>query len=86
MNDRRQSVPLHPGRLLPSVGDSVTSLWSRLRRGSRLVRKAADWERFAGDDWLARNMTRPVTDRFHANHLRSNCRLSEAVGSDRLGV
>ncbi len=86
MNDRRQPVPLHPGRLLPLVGDSVTSLWSRLRRGSRLIRKAVDWERFAGEDWVERIMTEPVTDRFHAKQGRSIGRLILTDGSDGLGV
>jgi heptose I phosphotransferase len=86
MNDSRQPVSLDPGRFLPSVGDSVSSLWHRLRRGSRLIRRMADWERFAGEGWIDRIMTEPVTDRLHEKQGRSIGRLILAEGRDRLGV
>jgi heptose I phosphotransferase len=60
-----------PGRLPPAVGDPVSSLWRRLRRGVRLVRRQADWDRFAGDGWPDRVMHEPLTDREHRKQGRS---------------
>ena len=75
-----------PTSFLPSVGDPVSSLWHRLRRGTRLLRKQPDWERFAGEDWAAHIMTDPVTDRLHEKQGRSIGRLILTAGSCRLGV
>jgi hypothetical protein len=61
----------NPSRLLPAVGDPVSSLWRRLRRGTRLIRRAADWDRFAGEGWEERIMSEPVTDRLHEKQGRS---------------
>jgi len=67
----RTRPPLDPSRLVPSVGDPVSSLWHRLRRGTRLLRRMPDWERFAGEGWADRIMAETVTDRFHAKQGRS---------------
>lgn len=61
----------HPSRLLPAVGDPVSSLWRRIRRGTRLLRQSDDWQHFAGEDWEERIMTEPVTDRLHEKQGRS---------------
>src|SRR5262245_3802743 len=63
--------PSNPSRLLPSVGDPVSSLWYRLRRGTRLLRRQSDWERFVGEGWAERIMDESITDRFHAKQGRS---------------
>jgi len=84
-NPRTARVP-NPSRFLPSVGDPVSSLWHRLTRGTRLVRKTPDWDRFAGDDWSARIMAEPVTDRLHEKQGRSIGRLILTHGTARLGV
>lgn len=65
------SNPRNPSRLLPVVGDPVSSLIRRLKRGTRLLRRVSDWDHFAGEDWLARIMTEPVTDRLHQKQGRS---------------
>lgn len=74
--------PLH--RLFPSVGDPVSSLWHRLRRGTRLIRKDSDWERFAGDGWVERVMTEPITDLLHEKQGRSIARWTLTHGGGRL--
>lgn len=73
-------------RLAPLGHDPVSSLWARLRRGVRLFRRQADWDRFAGDDWPARIMEVPLTDREHRKQGRSIGRKVFADGPDRLGV
>jgi heptose I phosphotransferase len=73
-------------RLAPAVGDPVSSLWRRLRRGVRLLRKQADWDRFAGSDWPGRIMTEPLTDREHRKQGRSIGRKVFADGPDTLSV
>jgi heptose I phosphotransferase len=75
-----------PSRLLPSVGDPVSSLWHRLRRGTRLLRRQPDWERFAGEGWAERIMGEPVTDRFHAKQGRSIGRRVFAADRRELSV
>jgi heptose I phosphotransferase len=76
----------NPSRLVPAVGDPVSSLWRRLCRGTRLLRRAADWDRFAGDGWEERIMTEPVTDRLHVKQGRSIGRRVFADGSEKLVV
>src|SRR5205814_2477526 len=62
------------------------SLWRRLRRGTRLVRRAADWDRFAGDGWAERILAEPVTDRLHEKQGRSIGRRVFTRGRARLVV
>jgi hypothetical protein len=76
----------HPSRLIPAVGDPVSSLWRRLRRGTRLLRKAVDWERFAGEGWESQIMDVPVTDRLHEKQGRSIGRKVYAAGREQLSV
>ena len=73
-------------RLAPSARDPVSSLWHRLRRGVRLLRKQADWDRFAGDGWPDRIMAEPLTDRGHQKQGRSIGRKVFANGRDTLSV
>ena len=80
------STQRNPSRLLPAVGDPVSSLWRRFRRGTHLFRRAADWERFAGDGWAERIMSEPVTDRLHEKQGRSIGRRIFVAGRDRLSV
>lgn len=75
-----------PSRLFPAVGDPVSSLWRRLRRGTHLYRKAGDWDRFAGEDWETRIMAEPVTDRLHEKQGRSIGRRVFEAGRGRLSV
>ena len=88
MNDR--PTPADPGtpipwHLLPSVGDPVSSLWHRLRRGTRLLRRQPDWDRFAGEDWPGRVMGEVVADKLHAKQGRSIARWTLAAGRVLLG-
>jgi heptose I phosphotransferase len=80
------SDPRHPSRLIPAVGDPVSSLWRRLRRGVRLLRRASDWARFAGEGWEDRIMAEPVTDRLHEKQGRSIGRRIFADGRQQLSV
>ncbi len=73
-------------RLAPAVGDPVSSLWARLRRGVRYLRRQADWDRFAGAGWPDRVMTEPLTDREHRKQGRSIGRKVYADGRDTLSV
>lgn len=66
--------------------DPVSSLWARLRRGVRLFRKQADWDRFAGEGWPERIMGEPLTDRAHAKQGRSIGRKVFTDGRDKLSV
>lgn len=75
-----------PTTFRPAVGDPVSSLWSRIRRGTRLLRRQPDWDWFAGEDWPARIMADPVTDQFHAKQGRSIGRKVYADGKRRLSV
>src|SRR5215218_6567358 len=84
-NSPTSNVP-KPGQLVPAVGDPVSSLWRRLRRGTRLLRKAADWDRFAGEGWEDRVMAEPVTDRLHEKQGRSIGRRVFVEGRDGLSV
>ncbi len=88
MTHHSSNVPpsANPARFLPSVGDPVSSMWYRLRRGTRLIRKQPDWERFAGEGWADRIMAEPVTDRLHQKQGRSIGRWILADGAERLGV
>jgi heptose I phosphotransferase len=72
--------------LAPTAGDPVSSLWRRLRRGVRLFRKQADWDRFAGEDWRERIMEVPLTDREHRKQGRSIGRKVFVTESDKLSV
>ena len=56
---------------VPSVCDPVSSLWRRVRRGTRLLRRLPVWDRFAGEDWPDRVMSETVTDRLHEKQGRS---------------
>ena len=56
---------------VPSVCDPVSSLWRRVRRGTRLLRRLPVWDRFAGEDWPDRVMSEAVTDRLHEKQGRS---------------
>ncbi len=62
---------VNPSRLVPAVGDPVSTLWRRLFQGTRLTRRAPDWDRFAGEGWEARIMDEPVTDRLHQKQGRT---------------
>lgn len=79
-------TPSHPSRLVPAVGDPVSSFWYRLRKGTRILRKQPDWERFVGEDWAERIMTEEVTDQFHAKQGRSIARWQLRSGRERLSV
>jgi hypothetical protein len=76
----------NPSRLFPAVGDPVSSLWRRLRRGTHLFRRAADWDQFAGEGWEDRIMTEPVTDRLHMKQGRSIGRRVFVDGRRQLSV
>jgi heptose I phosphotransferase len=86
MNEPPTPRSANPSRLVPTVGDPVSSLWHRLRRGTRLLRRQPDWERFAGEGWADRIMTEPVTDRLHAKQGRSIGRWVLDSDGGRLGV
>jgi hypothetical protein len=73
-------------RLVPVVGDPVSSLWARLRRGVRYLRRQADWDRFAGEGWPDRIMAERLTDREHKKQGRSIGRKILAEGRDTLSV
>jgi len=57
-----------------------------LRRGTRLLRRAADWDRYVGDGWEERIMSEPVTDRLHEKQGRSIGRRILAKGGAELRV
>jgi hypothetical protein len=76
----------NPSHLFPAVGDPVSSLWRRLRRGTHLFRRASDWDHFAGEGWQERIMTEPVTDRFHQKQGRSIGRRVFETDSGKLSV
>jgi heptose I phosphotransferase len=76
----------NPSRLLPVVGDPVSSLWRRLRKGTHLFRHTADWDHFAGPGWEERVMAVPVTDRLHQKQGRSIGRKVFDEGSQQLRV
>jgi len=80
----RASVEL--SRWCHAAGDPVSSLWHRLRRGTRLIRKAADWEDFAGEGWQEQIMAVPVTDRLHQKQGRSIGRKVYVNRTGRLSV
>lgn len=73
-------------RLDPAVGDPVSSLWHRLLRGVRLLRRQADWDRFAGDGWPDRVMDEPNTDREFRKQGRTIGRTVFTDGPDQLRV
>jgi hypothetical protein len=73
-------------RLLPIVGDPVSSLWARLSRGVRYLRRQPEWDRFAGEGWADRIMSLPLTDREHQKQGRSIGRKIFTEGRDTLRV
>jgi hypothetical protein len=82
----RSSSESDLSRLPYAVGDPVSSLWRRVRRGVRLLRYQADWLRFAGEDWPDRIMSEPLTDREHRKQGRSIGRKVFVDGRDTLSV
>lgn len=86
MNPTHRNSPASLTRLDRSPLDPVSSLWARLRRGVRLFRKRADWDRFAGEDWAQRIMNEPLTDREHHKQGRSIGRKILTDGCDTLSV
>lgn len=80
----RSRTPLT--RLAPELGDPVSAFWPRLLRSVRLLRKQADWDRFAGPDWPERIMHLPLTDREHRKQGRSIGRKIFTEGGDTLSV
>jgi heptose I phosphotransferase len=86
MNTNPRSSTVSLTKLDPMVGDPVSSLWARLRRGVRYLRRQADWDRFAGEGWPERIMTEPLTDREHKKQGRSIGRKLFAEGRDTLSV
>ncbi|AWM37538.1 Lipopolysaccharide core heptose(I) kinase RfaP [Gemmata obscuriglobus] len=76
----------NPSLFRPEVGDPVSSFWRRVRQGVRLLRRQADWERFAGESWTESIMTVPLTDREHSKQGRSIGRKVFADGRDKLSV
>ncbi|MBM3979415.1 MAG: lipopolysaccharide kinase [Planctomycetes bacterium] len=79
-------TPTSLTRLAPLGTDPVSSLWARLRRGARLLRRQADWDRFAGDGWPDRVMAEPLTDREHQKQGRSIGRKVFADDCETLSV
>jgi heptose I phosphotransferase len=62
------------------------TLWRRLFRGSRHVRRRPPWDRLAGPGWEGRILDVPVTDNFHAKQGRSTGRLVLERDGLRLAV
>lgn len=62
------------------------TLWQRLVRGTRRLRRRADWDDFAGADWPDRIMAAAVTDRFHTKQGRSTGRWVLHADGRRLAV
>lgn len=62
---------------------AIGRLWLRLRRGTRVIRRAADFDRLAGPGWPDRIMTVDAPDREHRKQGRSIGRwtVSDGVGS-----
>jgi heptose I phosphotransferase len=52
----------------------------------RYLRRRADWDRFAGEDWVERIMSVPLTDREHCKQGRSIGRKVFVDGRDTLSV
>lgn len=82
----RDSGTSNPALFRPAVGDPVSTFWRRVRRGVRLLRRQADWERFAGEEWADSIMRVPLTDREHAKQGRSIGRKVFTDGRDKLSV
>jgi heptose I phosphotransferase len=72
--------------LEPDPFDPVWSFWRLLRRRGWLIRRQADWDRFAGDGWPERIMEEPLTDREHNKQGRSIGRKVFKEGGDTLSV
>jgi Lipopolysaccharide kinase (Kdo/WaaP) family len=62
------------------------TLWQRLFQGVRRSSQRADWDLFAGPNWIDRIMQVAVTDRFHAKQGRSTGRWIVENGHGRLAV
>ncbi len=62
------------------------TFWQRLTQGIAQTWHRPDWPEFAGTDWAAHIMDRPVTDRFHAKQGRSVGRLVLHHEGRRLSV
>jgi hypothetical protein len=75
--------PLMPLKRLCFPGESFRK---RLSRGSTFVRADADWQHFAGTDWLSRIMDVEIRDRFHAKQGRTIARwtLIDSGGSQKV--
>ncbi len=86
MSTNRRTPSASLTGLTPVVGDPVSSLLARLRRGVRYLRRQADWDRFAGAGWAERIMSDPLTDREHRKQGRSIGRKVFAEGRDTLSV
>lgn len=85
-NDPRSPTVPGSARFVPSIGDPVSSLWHRLRRGVRVLRSHPDWDRFAGAGWPERIMGEVVLDKLHRKQGRSIARWTLVHGGDRLTV
>jgi hypothetical protein len=73
-------------RLESEPCDPVWSFWRLLRRRGWLIRRQADWDRFAGEGWPERIMEEPLTDREHKKQGRSIGRIIFTEGGDKLSV
>jgi heptose I phosphotransferase len=69
-----------------STRSQAPSFWRRLLRGSRVLRQAADWPHFAGEDWPDRILTETVTDLLHEKQGRAIARWTLTNGGEKLIV
>jgi hypothetical protein len=73
-------------RLQRELHDPVWSFWRLLRCRGWLIRRQAEWDRFAGEGWPERIMEEPLTDREHKKQGRSIGRKVFTEGGDTLSV